>query len=46
LPIVATTPLVVIPFAKVVEGEQPTRRSLIGGVIAVIGAVALTIVAT
>jgi drug/metabolite transporter (DMT)-like permease len=43
LPIVATTPLVIIPFARVMEGEQPTTRSLIGGVIAVMGAAALVI---
>ncbi len=44
LPIVATTPLVVIPFARLVEGEQPTTRSVIGGMIAVAGAIALAIV--
>lgn len=42
LPIVATTPLVIIPFSYLIEGERPSRRSLIGGVIAVAGAVALT----
>ena len=41
LPIVALTPLVIIPFSRAVEGEQPTRRSLIGGLIAVAGVVAL-----
>jgi drug/metabolite transporter (DMT)-like permease len=44
LPIVATTPLVVIPFARVMEGEETTPRSLLGAIIAVAGAVALTIV--
>lgn len=44
LPIVAITPLVVIPFARVMEGERPSLRSLIGGVIAVLGAAALTVV--
>ena len=44
LPIVAITPLVIIPFARVFEGERPTRRSLAGGVLAVIGVVALTLV--
>lgn len=44
LPIVATTPLAVIPFARVMEGEHPSVRSLAGGVIAVIGAIALTVV--
>ncbi|MFO1499771.1 MAG: DMT family transporter [Verrucomicrobiota bacterium] len=39
LPIVATTPIVVIPFARLIEGERPTMRSLIGGAIAVIGAI-------
>ncbi len=42
LPIVATTPIVVIPFARVLEGERPRKRSLAGGAIAALGAVALT----
>jgi drug/metabolite transporter (DMT)-like permease len=37
LPIVALTPLVIIPFSLYVEGERPRRRSLVGGVIAVAG---------
>jgi drug/metabolite transporter (DMT)-like permease len=37
LPIVALTPLVIIPFSRYVEGEQPRKRSLAGGVIAVAG---------
>lgn len=41
LPIIATTPIVVIPFALLVEGEHPSPRSLVGGAIAVLGAVAL-----
>jgi drug/metabolite transporter (DMT)-like permease len=41
LPIIATTPIVVIPFARLVEGERPRKRSLLGGAIAVAGAVAL-----
>lgn len=41
LSIVATTPLVVIPFTMVLDHEHPTLRSLIGGAIAVLGAVAL-----
>lgn len=41
LPIVATSPVVVIPLAFLFEGERPSRRSLVGGVIAVAGAVAL-----
>jgi drug/metabolite transporter (DMT)-like permease len=43
LPIVALTPLVIIPFSIYIEGERPTRRSLVGGVIAVVGVVALTL---
>jgi drug/metabolite transporter (DMT)-like permease len=43
LPITATTPLMVIPFAYWMEGERPSKRSLVGGVIAVAGAVALTL---
>ncbi|HAV64625.1 MAG TPA: EamA family transporter, partial [Verrucomicrobiales bacterium] len=42
LPIVALTPLVVIPFARWMEGEKPGGRSLLGGVIAVAGVVLLT----
>jgi drug/metabolite transporter (DMT)-like permease len=41
LPVVAITPLVIVPFSRYVEGEKPTARSLIGGVIAVAGVVAL-----
>ena len=37
LPIVALTPLVIIPFSRFVEGERPRKRSLVGGVIAVMG---------
>lgn len=43
LPIVALTPIVIIPFARAVEGEKPTVRSLVGGVIAVVGAVLMTL---
>lgn len=43
LPITATVPLVVIPFAYWFEGERPSKRSLAGGAIAVAGAVALTL---
>lgn len=42
LPIVAIAPLVVIPFARVMEGERASSRSLLGGGIAVAGAVGLT----
>ena len=44
LPIVATTPLIVIPFAYKIEDDRPGVRSIIGGIIAVAGAVALTVV--
>jgi drug/metabolite transporter (DMT)-like permease len=37
LPIVALTPLVIIPFSRYVEGERPRKRSLAGGVVAVAG---------
>ncbi len=43
LPIVALTPLVIIPFSHAIEGERPTRRSLAGGLVAVAGVVALTL---
>ena len=43
LPIVATTPLVIVPLSYWLEGERPSRRSLVGGGIAVAGAVALTL---
>jgi drug/metabolite transporter (DMT)-like permease len=42
--IVATTPLVIIPFAWKFEGDKAHRRSIIGGAIAVAGAVALVLV--
>lgn len=44
LPIVACTPLVIVPLSYWLEGERPTRRSLLGGVIAVAGVVALILV--
>jgi hypothetical protein len=44
LPVVALTPLVIIPFSRYLEGEKPTVRSLAGGVVAVAGVVALTLV--
>ncbi|MGA2751276.1 MAG: DMT family transporter [Verrucomicrobiota bacterium] len=43
LAVVATSPLVVIPFSRVMEGEKIQPRSLIGGFIAVAGAVLLTL---
>jgi len=44
LPIIAITPLAVIPLAWRLEGEKPTVRALVGGGIAVAGAAALAIV--
>lgn len=43
LAIIAITPIVVIPLAWAFEGERPTLKSLIGGGVAVAGAVALVI---
>jgi drug/metabolite transporter (DMT)-like permease len=37
-------PLAVIPFAWRVEGDRPGARSVIGGIIAVVGVIALTFV--
>ncbi len=41
LAIIATTPLVVIPFAAKVEGEKIEIRSIAGGLVAVLGAILL-----
>ena len=41
LPIVATSPLVTIVLSYFLEGLRPTRRAVLGGVVAVAGAVAL-----
>lgn len=43
LAIIAVTPIVVIPFTFVLEGERPSRRSLVGSAVAVAGVVALTL---
>ncbi len=43
LPIVALTPLTIIPMSWKIEGERPGIRSIIGGVIAVAGVIGLTI---
>jgi drug/metabolite transporter (DMT)-like permease len=43
LALVAMTPLAVIPLTMLIDGERPHLRSLIGGVIAVLGAVALVL---
>lgn len=41
LPIVALTPVVVLPFSYFMENDRPSARSLLGGVIAVAAAVML-----
>jgi drug/metabolite transporter (DMT)-like permease len=43
LPIVATTPLVVMPFAHFLEGDKITLRTVLGGMLAVGGVVCLTL---
>lgn len=42
LPIVATSPLVTMFLAWFIDGSRPARRGVAGGIIAVIGAVALS----
>jgi drug/metabolite transporter (DMT)-like permease len=44
LPIVATTPVVTIPIAWLLEGDRPGKRSIIGGIIAVAGVIGLELV--
>ena len=44
LPITACAPLAIIPLTYWLEGERPSKRSLIGGALAVVGSVALTMV--
>jgi drug/metabolite transporter (DMT)-like permease len=44
LPIAATAPLLAIPIAWQLEGDRPSKRSIAGGVVAVGGCVALTLV--
>jgi drug/metabolite transporter (DMT)-like permease len=44
LSVVATLPLVVIPFSWRFEGDRPGLQSVIGGVIAVAGVIALMLV--
>ncbi len=41
LPIVALTPLIVVPFAYFLENERPSARSLVGGALAVAAAAVL-----
>ncbi len=43
LPIIALTPLVIIPITRLTEGDHPTRRSVIGVAIAVAGVILLTL---
>jgi drug/metabolite transporter (DMT)-like permease len=40
--IIATTPIVMLPLARVFEGEKITTRSLVGGLVAVVGVIGLT----
>lgn len=42
LPIAATAPLLSIPIAFWLEGDRPTRRAILGGIVAVAGCIALT----
>lgn len=41
LPIVATTPVLTIPFAYLINKDKPSLRSILGGIIAVAGTIAL-----
>lgn len=43
LPIAATAPLLAIPIAYRLEGDRPTRRAIIGGIVAVAGCAALAV---
>ncbi len=43
LSIIAVTPIVVIPFSWIIEGERPTVHSIAGGIVAVAGVIALTL---
>ncbi|MEX2044109.1 MAG: EamA family transporter, partial [Opitutus sp.] len=42
LPVAATAPLLSMPIAFWLEGDRPSRRAILGGVIAVAGCMALT----
>lgn len=44
LPIIATTPLAVMPLAHYIEGDRITRRTVLGGIIAVGGVIGLSLV--
>lgn len=41
LPIVATTPLMIIPLSAWMEGDRPPFRSIMGGLLAVVGVIFL-----
>jgi drug/metabolite transporter (DMT)-like permease len=43
LSISALTPLAVIPFARIIEGERPARHSLAGSVLAVLGVIGMAL---
>lgn len=43
LPIVALTPLTMIPLSWKLEGERPSARSILGSVVAVAGVIGLTV---
>ncbi len=43
LPIIALTPVVIIPIARFSEGDQPTKRSVLGALIAVTGVILLAL---
>ncbi|MDX1952965.1 MAG: DMT family transporter [Verrucomicrobiota bacterium] len=43
LPIVALTPLVIIPIARIINNERASQRSIMGGIIAVLGVIGLTL---
>jgi drug/metabolite transporter (DMT)-like permease len=44
LAIIAVTPIVIIPFSIAMEDEKPTRHSLMGSLLAIVGACGLTLV--
>jgi drug/metabolite transporter (DMT)-like permease len=43
LAIIATTPIVIIPFSRFFEGERPSVHSLVGSAVAVAGVLGLTL---
>jgi drug/metabolite transporter (DMT)-like permease len=43
LPLVATTPLMIIPLAYGIEGTRPTVRTMIGATISVIGVILMNL---